>query len=106
MSFGRLKLMTIVMLSLAVSGCGGGPEDTRISVTASAITANAKKTLEEFEKTGKIGSGITGLNSDINGIASQDSTKGETLKKLYRELQGLTKSDEIKAKAKEMIGKL
>ncbi len=107
MRFVRLKVIAVVALSLAVSGCGGGgPVDTKISVSASAISANAKKTLEEFEKSGKMGSGITSLESDINGIASEDSTKGEALKKLYRELVGLTKPDEIKAKAKEMIGKL
>ena len=106
MSFGRLKLIAVVALSLAVTGCGGGPVDTKISVSASAISANAKKTLEEFEKSGKLGSGITSLESDINGIASEDSAKGEALKKLYRELQGLTKADEIKAKAKEMLSKL
>lgn len=106
MSFGRLKLIAVVVLSLAVTGCGGGPADTKVSVAASAITANARKTLEEFEKSGKLGSGITGLESDINGIAGEDSSKGEALKKLFRELQGLTKPDEIKAKAKEMISKL
>lgn len=106
MSFGRLKVIAVAALSLAVSGCGGGPADTKVSVSASAISANAKKTLEEFEKTGKLGSSISALESDINGIASENSSKGEALKTLYRELVGLTKPDEIKAKAKEMISKL
>jgi hypothetical protein len=106
MSFNRLKVFAAIAVSLSVFGCGGGPADTKVSVSASAISASAKKTLEEFEKTGKLGSGITGLGSDINGIAAADSAKGEALQKLYRELQGLTKADEIKAKAKEMISKL
>ena len=105
MNIGRLKLVAVVALSLAVSGCGG-PADTKISVPTSAISANVKKTLEEFEKTGKLTSGISNLEADINGIASQDSAKGEALKKLFRELQVLSKADEIKAKAKEMLGKL
>ena len=105
MSFGRLKVIAVVALSFAVSGCGGGPADTKVTVAASAISANVKKTLQEFESSGKLGSGITSLESDINGIAGEDSSKGEALKKLYRELVGLTKPDEIKAKAKEMISK-
>jgi len=104
MSFGRLKVIAIVGLIVAVSGCGGG--ETKVSVPTSAISANVKKTLEEYEKTGKTGSSITSLESDINGIAAGDSSKGEALKKLYRELVGLSKPDEIKAKAKEMISKL
>lgn len=106
MGFSRLKVFAVLALSLSVCGCGGGPTDTKVTVAASAITASVKKTLEEFEKTGKLGSGITSLGSDINGIASADSAKGEVLKKLYQELQGLTKADDIKAKAKEMLSKL
>jgi len=106
MSFVRLKVIAVVALSLAVSGCGGGPADTKVFVPASAISTNVKKTLEEYEKSGKTGSSITSLESDINGIASEDSSKGEVLKKLYRELVGLTKPEDIKAKAKEMISKL
>lgn len=98
--------LMVLTISLAVSGCGGGIVDEKIPVQTSAIEANVRKTLEGFEKTGQLGSGITGLESDINGIQLTDSAKAETLTKLFRELQGLTKPADIKAKAKEMISKL
>jgi len=96
----------MVTMSLAISGCGGGLPDDRVVVPSSAISESARKTLEGMEKSGELGSAITALESDINGIKSTDSAKGEALSKAYRELQGLSKPDEIKAKAKEMIGKL
>lgn len=98
--------LAVLTMSLAVSGCGGGLVDEKIPVSTSAIEANVRKTLEEFEKTGQLGSGITGLESDINGIQLTNSAKAETLTKLLEELRGLTKPADIKAKAKEMISKL
>lgn len=98
--------IVVVTMSLAVSGCGGGPVDEKVTVQSSAIEANVRKTLEGFEKSGQTGSAMTALESDINGIKLSDSAKAEALTKLYRELQGLTKPADIKAKAKEMIGKL
>jgi hypothetical protein len=98
--------MVIGACSLAFSGCGGGPVDEKIPVAVSAIEASAKRTLEEFEKTGKLGSGLTGLESDINGIKTSNPAKAEDLMNSFRELQGLQDAAKIKAKAKEMIGKL
>jgi len=98
--------IVVVSLSLAVSGCGGGPVDEKIAVPVSAIEANLRKALEGFEKSGELSSGIGSLETDINGIRASDSAKAETLLKLFRELQGLKKPADIKAKAKEMISKL
>ena len=98
--------IVVLTMSLTVSGCGSGPVDEKIAVPSASIEASARKTLEGFEKSGQLGSGMTGLESDINGIKLTDSAKAEALTKLYRELQGLTKPAEIKAKAKEMISKL
>ncbi|MCY7327353.1 MAG: hypothetical protein LH618_02255 [Saprospiraceae bacterium] len=98
--------IAVASLSLAVSGCGSGPVDEKIAVPASAIEASLRKTLEGFEKSGELGSGISGLETDINGIKLSDPAKAETLTKLFNELQGLKKPADIKAKAKEMISKL
>ena len=105
MRFYKFGMIVVATFGLAVSGCGG-PKDVKVSVQSSEIIANARKTLEEFEKTGKLGSGMTGLESDINGIKSSDSAKGEALTNAYRQLQGLTAPADIKQKAKEMIGLL
>ena len=105
MRFDRFSLIAVLTCSLVATGCGG-PPDVKVTVQSSAIVTSVRKTLEDFEKTGKMSSAISGLESDINGIKSTDSAKGEKLEKAYRELQGLTKPDDIKAKAKEMIGML
>lgn len=95
MSLYRIGFIAMITMSLAISGCGGGLPDDKVVVQSSAITASAKKTLEGMEKSGELGSAITALESDINGIKSSDPAKGEALTKAYRELQGLTKKDEI-----------
>ena len=106
MSLTRFSAIALVIMSLAISGCSGSLPDDKVVVTSSAISGSARETLEGIEKSGVLGSTITALESDINGIKSTDAVKGEALSKAYRELQGLTEADEIKAKAKEMIGKL
>jgi len=98
--------IVVVSVSLAVSGCGGGPVDEKIAVPLSAIEANLRRELQGFEKSGELSSGIGGLETDINAIRASDAVKGETLTKLYQELRGLKKPADIKAKAKEMISKL
>ncbi|MCY2978202.1 MAG: hypothetical protein NTU79_06000 [Planctomycetota bacterium] len=105
--FGK-KFCTLVLvtMSLAVSGCGGGPVDEKIALPPSAIEESLRKTLEGFEKSGELGSGISGIEGSIDGIKSSDPAKAETLTKLLNELQGLKKPADIKAKAKEMISKL
>lgn len=99
------RLLSISLFALALSGCGGVPE-TKVSVPPTAIEANVRKTLEDYEKSGKLGSNISGLQSDINGIKASNSAKGEALLADYRELQTMTDPAMIKAKAKEMLGRL
>ncbi|MEQ1828020.1 MAG: hypothetical protein ABL921_18815 [Pirellula sp.] len=105
MKINRAIFLGMIVLSASTVGCGGIKEE-KIPVANSAIVTNAKKTLQNYEKTGKLDSAITGLESDINGISSTDSAKGEALLKDYRELVGLTDAAKIKEKAKEMLGKL
>lgn len=103
MVINRFALISII--GVATLGCGGVVE-TKIKAEPNAIESSVRRTLEDYEKTGKLGSSLTSLESDINGIKSSDSTKGEALSKDYRELQQLKDPAKIKAKAKEMLGKL
>ncbi|MGN6543610.1 MAG: hypothetical protein ACTHK7_01060 [Aureliella sp.] len=93
------------MVSISTTGCGG-IQDTKMSVPESDIEKNVRATLEEYEKTGKKGSNITGLESDINGIKTTDSAKGNALMEGYRKLVVAEKPEEVKAAAKEMLSKL
>lgn len=99
-------LPSMAMLSVALMGGCSGPEDTRVEIQSSQIVQNAKATLEGMVKSGTAGSAITSLESDINGIKSSDKAKGEELHKDFLRLQAATKPEEVKAIAKEMLGKL
>lgn len=104
MSFKRFVLAATI--GVAAIGCGG-VQETKVSVPTSAIEANVKKTLEEYAESGKVGSSLTSLESDINGIKATDSAKGNALMEDYKQLVQDTGSPEkVKAKAKEMLGKL
>ncbi len=81
-----LMIAACLPLTAAIIGCGGVAE-TKVSVQSSAIADNVKKTLTEYAESGKVGSSMTSLESDINGIAASDAAKGEALKKGYLELQ-------------------
>lgn len=101
------KLLGLVVLAFAFTGCNGGPVEEKIAVPTSNIQANVKKTLEEFAKTGQTGSALTSLESDINGIKSSDSAKGAALFEGYQKLQQVANQpDKVKEIAKEMLGKL
>lgn len=106
MSLHRYSVIAVVTLSLAVSGCGTGPVEEKIAVPSASLIESVRKTLEVYEKTGMLGSGISSLESDILSIKSSNRQKGEELLKICSELKLLTARDDIKKKAKEMIAKL
>ncbi len=97
----KYGLLAVVLGCFAV-GCGGVKEE-KIAIPNSAIIQNVKSTLEIYAKSGKLGSGISGLNSDINGITSTDPALGEKLKAAFTQLEQGKSPKEIKAKAQEML---
>lgn len=99
----RIALMMGLLTGASFVGCGGPPPDEKIEVASTAIVESVRNTLKDFEKTGKTGSAITSLESDINGIKTSDPAKGELLAKALVELQQLGEGDKVKAKAKEML---
>ncbi len=106
MSLHRYSVVAVVTMSLAVSGCGTGPVEEKIAVPSASIVESVRKTLEVYEKTGMLGSGISSLEADILSIKNSNRAKGEELLKICSELKLLTARDEIKKKATEMLGKL
>lgn len=106
MSLHRYSVIAVVTLSLAVSGCGTGPVEEKIVVPSASIVDSVRKTLEVYEQTGTLGSGISSLEADIYSIKSSNRAQGDELLRIWGELKLLTARDEIKKKAKEMLGKL
>jgi len=106
MSLHWYSVIAVVTLSLVVSGCSTGPVEEKIAVPYARIVDNMRKTLEIYEKTGMLGSGISSLEADIHSIKNSNQAKGDELLKICTELKLLTAREEIKKKAKEMLGKL
>lgn len=106
MSLHRYSVIAVVTLGLAASGCGTGPVEEKIAVPSASIVDGVRKTLEVYEKTGMLGSGISSLEADIITIKNSNRSQGEELLKICNELKLLTARDAIKKKAKEMLGKL
>jgi len=62
--------------------------------------------LEDLAKSGELGSGAESIEQAVNDFAATDAAKGEALKKDFAELKVAKDAAKIKAKAKEMAGKL
>lgn len=96
------QMLLAAVLMLSTAGCRG-PNTDSVSVPTGPIVENVKTTLEAYAKTGRTGSSLTALNSDINGIASSNSALAENLRTKYRELQAAKNPAVVKATAKEML---
>lgn len=101
----HLRLLSILLLGFSLAGCSSGPVEEKITVPTTNIEANAKKMLEEFAKSGQLGSGITSLESDINAIKTTDAAKGAALQEGFLKLQAAASPDKVKEAAKEMLSK-
>ncbi|HUP80647.1 MAG TPA: hypothetical protein VM260_19010, partial [Pirellula sp.] len=79
MSLHRYRVIAVVTWSLVVSGCGTGPVEEKIAVPYASMVDSMRKTLEIYEKTGMLGSGISSLEADIHSIKNSNRAKGDEL---------------------------
>lgn len=104
----RFQMSSVVALSLVVlllAGCGG-PKSVKVTpVTVSAADA-VKGALNDIVQSGELGSGSMALQENIEKLKATDAAKGEALLKDYEALAKLKDPAALKAKAKEMLGKL
>jgi hypothetical protein len=102
----RLITALFVWLSfLAACGCGSG--DVVIpKATSDSVTGLIRPILEGIAESGDRAA-FSELKSYIQeDLASVDQAKSDALMKDFKELQGLSGANRIKAKAKEMLAKL
>ncbi len=99
--------VSLVLISLAMIGCGGGPAPVSVQPQAKAApTQIAKSVLETVAGTGEVGSGVGELRTALEELKQTDSAKATAL---LTDLDALEKSanpEAAKAKAKAMLGKL
>lgn len=87
-------------------GCDSGPANVEVQTGNFDAAADLKKGLESIEKSGRIGSGYNSLTSSARTLEKTDPAKAEAVSKGLKELIELQDGAKIKAKAKEIMGKL
>jgi hypothetical protein len=93
----------ILMSAFALAGCSNRPAP--VSVTPPAPPP-VKAMLEEVANSGQLGSGAESIRTALEGMKATDSAKAEALLNDLAALEKMTGEAKIKAKAKEMAGKL
>ena len=94
-------LKTVMLLAvLLVVGCSSESESVT-PVSAPPAAQSAKATLEEIAETGELGSAAMTLRESLEAF-----DEGKALLTDLDALEALTDPAQIKAKAKEMAGKL
>ena len=100
MWFVRLFVLLVVA---TVLGCSG--EDTT-SVEVAAPNTQIQSALESAAETGQIDSGIMLVREQLELMQETDAAKADALLKDLDELESMTSTGKVKAKAKEMLSKL
>ncbi len=93
-----------VLAAAVVLGCSKG---TRVAPGKSPLD-DAKAVLEEVAKTGEPTSGLDDVRSYLETLKESDPAKAEPLLKDVNDMMGgrAAKKEQVKAKAKEILGKL
>ncbi|WP_145074924.1 hypothetical protein [Aureliella helgolandensis] len=95
---------SLLLLALTV-GCGG-PGSVEVETSASGVKELIRSNLTTASETGEAGSAIMVIGMDIDKLAAEDPTLAAELKKSFSELEKANTPAKVKAKAKEMLGKL
>ena len=100
-------LMSLVLSLSVVAVFGCGDKDVAIpQPTTDSVAGLIKPKLEMIAETGDrelVGDLKSYIQEDLAGV---DQAKSDALMKDYNELAGMAGAAQIKAKAKEMLGKL
>ena len=103
----KLFKTLMLLLVLALVGCGGGDKPVNVTPPAQLPAAqNAKITLQEIANTGQMGSAMMLLRENLEQLKKSDAAKGGPLVSDLDALEKETDVERIKAKAKEMADKL
>lgn len=99
--------MLCAVLTAGFVGCNSGADNDEVIVNKDYNPITDLKTgLEGIEKSGRIGSGFGSLKGAIIALRKTDAAKADALEKDLNDLAALSDPAKVKAKAKEIIGKL
>lgn len=102
MRFGLLLVLACAPASLFV-GCGEAKNNAFVEKVEMDFAAVVKSDLQAIEKSGRLGSGMQVLLSNVQALKEKDPGKADAIKKGLDEMMDLHGEDKIKAKAKELI---
>ncbi len=88
----------------AFSGCDS--RGTRVEVIDSGAKESIKQSLASTLESGSLGSEEILIEQNIVRLTTEDAEKGAEITKLFEELKTAKTPSAVKAKAKEIIGKL
>ena len=91
------KLIAVGLLALLL-GCSNEPAPVSVTPVASP----AKGVLEEYAKTGEMGSGILEVQTAVDNMKQTDAAKAAKLDGELQALQKETDKEKVKAKAKAL----
>ena len=89
---------------VAVLGCGGGENAT--TVEEAPPDSQIQSALQSVAETGVVDSGIMLVRAQLEVLKETDALKADALLKDLDALEASRSPDQVKAKAKEMLGKL
>jgi hypothetical protein len=101
-----IGLLCIIFSAVSI-GCNSGADNNEVIVNKdyNPIT-DLKSGLEGIEKSGRLGSGFGSLKGSVIDLRKTDAAKADMLEKELTDLAALSDPAKVKAKAKEIIGKL
>ncbi len=101
MRFGLL--FSLCLCGSTFLGCGEASNNQFVEKVDMDFVANIKTDLAAIEKSGRLGSGMQVLLSNVKALQEKDADKGAAIKKGLDELMSIQGEAKIKAKAKELI---
>lgn len=103
----RTNWTGLLMLAATVVMFGCGPQAESVQEVKVSPRDAVKQALEGIAESGQGGSEIGAMMGELDKLAAEDAALAETLKAdAEAMMMGGMSSDQIKAKAKEMLGKL
>lgn len=101
-----LSGLLVVALMVGIVGCGSGGDNGFSEKVQVDIVGTIRNDLEAIEKSGRVGSGMTNLTGNVQVLKKTDPAKSDLLDAGLKEILALKDPAKVKAKAKELIGKL
>ena len=102
-----LAMLALLAICTLPVGCGGDAAvETKFEVGVDKVVGALRSSLEGMQQSGQKSSQLSAIETDINGIKSSNKVKGESLLKLYVELDAAQTPEKVKEICAKMLALL